>query len=166
MFKNGAVAAVLAGIASSSFATDASQFYAGVDIGKTKIEGLEGGASFGGFVGYQFHTNLAVEGSYRVLNAFSAIGPDIDQRAISVIGALPVSSGFGLFARLGYNDMTVKNTCSTGVSFLCRNFESSNGVLLGVGASYAFSPTISARAEIQRPSDDLTNFSVGVSFGF
>ena len=166
MFKKVLVAAALATIAASSFAANAPKFYAGVDSGRTKIEGMARGVSFGGFVGYQFHTNLAVEGGYRVLNAFAPFEPDINQAAISVISSVPLSSGFGVFARLGYNDVTVKNSCRTAESILCRNFESSNGVLAGVGATYAFSPTIMARAEIQRPSDDLTNLSVGVSFGF
>ena len=166
MLRNVAVAAALAAIASSSFAADAPKFYAGVDSGRTQIQGMERGLSFGGFVGYQFHTNVAVEGGYRALNAFAALGPDIDQAAISVIGSVPLSSGFGVFARLGYNDVTVKNSCRTAESILCRNFESSNGVLAGVGATYALSSTMVARAEIQRPSDDLTSFSVGVSFGF
>ncbi|WP_426103924.1 outer membrane beta-barrel protein [Massilia sp. TSP1-1-2] len=122
--------------------------------------------SVGVFVGYQFHTNFAVEGSYRSLNAFVPSTPDIDQSAISVVGSQPLSNGFGVFARLGYNDVKVRHSCGAGKFLLCENFSPSNGVLVGVGATYAFTPSISARAEIQRPSSDLTNFGVGVAFGF
>lgn len=166
MFKKVAIAVAMAVIASSSFAADAPKFYAGVDSGRTEIEGMEGGLSFGGFVGYQFQTNFAVEGSYRVLNGFAPLEPDIDQLAISVIGSVPLSSNFGAYARLGYNDVKVKNGCKTAQSILCRNFESSRGVLVGLGVGYVLSPKITARAEIQRASDDLTSFSVGLAYGF
>jgi OOP family OmpA-OmpF porin len=38
--------------------------------------------------------------------------------------------------------------------------------LYGVGLSYAFTPAVSARVEVQRPSSDSTNVSAGVSFQF
>lgn len=163
MFKKIAVAAALAVIASSASAQVATKFYVGGDVGSTKIDGFDRETSYGAFVGYNFNTNFAVEGGYRRLADFDVQGADVtlDQRAISIIGSLPLSNGFGVFARVGYNDLKAKASV--------RGFsgsESTDGALVGVGATYAIAPNISARAEIQRPSDDSTNFSVGVSFGF
>ncbi len=163
MFKKIAVAAALALIASSASAQVAPKFYVGADVGSTKIEGIDREASYGAFVGYQFNTNFAVEGGYRRLADFDMDGVNVtvDQRAVSLIGSLPLNNGFGVFARLGYNDLKAKASISR-----FSSSQSTDGALVGVGATYAFAPNISGRAEIQRPSDDSTNFSVGVSFGF
>ena len=40
------------------------------------------------------------------------------------------------------------------------------GVLYGVGLNYNFTPTISGRAEVQKPSSDSTNYGVGIVFKF
>ena len=164
MFKKIAVAAALAIMASSSFAADAAKFYAGGDIGSTKIDDLSGRkTSFGGFVGYNITPEFAVEGGYRRLAKYDFPGGDVkvDQAAISAIGTLPLSGGFGIYGRLGYNHLNVKASNS-----YVSATDSTSGVLYGIGASYAFSPTVSARIELQRPSSDSTNFSAGVAFQF
>lgn len=164
MFKKIVVAAALAVMASSSFAADAPKFYAGVDLGTTKVDDYsDRETSYGAFVGYQFNSNFALEGGYRRLADFDENGVDIKatQTAVSVIGSLPLSNGFGVFARLGYNDVKLKATSGN-----FRYSESDDGALYGIGATYAFSPTITGRAEFQRPVSDVTNFSIGVAFGF
>lgn len=169
MFKKIAFAAALAIVTSSSFAADKPFFYAGADVGSTKIDGLsDRQTSFGGFVGYSFNQNIAVEAGYRRLADFdlfvgnnTSVGVTLDQTAVSAIGTLPLGSGFNVFGRLGYNRVN-----ATGSTSGFQAADSTSGVLYGIGAGYAFSPTVSARLELQKPSSDSTNVSVGVSFKF
>jgi OOP family OmpA-OmpF porin len=163
-----AIAAALAIVTSSSFAADKPFFYAGADVGSSQFDDLSDRQnSFGGFVGYSFNQNIAVEAGYRRLADFdlnfgtTAVGVTLDQTAVSVIGTLPLSSGFNVFSRLGYNRLN-----ATGNSSGIQAADSTSGVLYGIGAGYAFSPTVSARLELQKPSSDSTNVSVGVSFKF
>jgi OOP family OmpA-OmpF porin len=165
MFKKIAFAATLAILASSAFAAEKPSFYAGADIGSTKIDGIsDRQTSFGGFIGYQFHENFAVEGGYRRLADFDVIkgaNLTLDQAAVSVIGTLPLSSGFNVFGRLGYNRVE-----ATGNAGSFSSTASDTGVLYGVGLGYAFNAKISARVEVQKPSSDSSNVSVGVSYKF
>lgn len=165
MFKKIAVAAALAIAASSSIA--APSFYVGGDVGSTKLDGLsDRQTSFGAYVGYEFMPNLAVEGGVRRLADFDVrvsntnVGVTLDQYAISLVGTLPLSSGFNVFGRLGYN----KVNATANATYTAT--DSTTGGLYGVGVGYTFTPTISARAEIQKPTSDSTNMSVGVSFKF
>jgi len=165
MFKKIAVAAALAIVASSSFA--APSFYVGGDVGSTKLDGLsDRQTSYGAYAGYEFMPNFAAEVGVRRLADFDVnfsntnVGVTVDQYALSLIGTLPLSGGFNVFGRLGYNKLNATASANTSAS------ESTSGGLYGVGVGYAFTPTISARAEIQKPSSDSTNVSVGVSFKF
>ena len=162
MFKKIALAATLAIAATSASA--ATPYYAGLDLGQTKIDGLDGRkTSFGGFAGYNFNENIAAEFGYRRLASFSYGNTDIDfdQIALSAVGTLPVGNGFSLLGRLGYNRINAKGS-APGVSAS----NSTSGALVGIGASYTFAPNVSARLEFQRPSSDSNNLSLGVSFGF
>jgi OOP family OmpA-OmpF porin len=167
MFKKIAIAAALAIVTSSSFAADKPFFYAGADVGSTKFDDLDRQNSFGAFIGYSFNQNIAVEAGYRRLADFdlnygnTKVGMTVDQSAVSVIGTLPLSSGFNVFGRLGYNRLNATGSVS---GFTAA--DSTSGVLYGIGAGYTFTPTVSARLEFQKPSSDSTNVSVGVSFKF
>lgn len=168
MFKKIAFAAALAILSTSSFAAEQPSLYAGLDVGSTKIDGFsDRETSFGGFIGYQFHQNIAVEVGYRSLADFDTVvsgtkvGVKLNQTAVSFIGTLPLSSGFNVFGRLGYNRLEAKGSVA---SFSAA--ESSNDAMYGVGVGYAFNAKISARVEIQKPSSDSSNVSVGVSYKF
>lgn len=155
MFKKIVIASALALIASASFAQTAPAVYAGVDVGTTKVDvdGYdENDTSIGGFVGYNFNENFAIEGGYR--NLFDKDGFELNQTAISGLVIAPLSNGFSVYGRLGYNHLSAKGE------------ESENKALYGAGVSYAFTPTASGRVEIQKPHSDLTNISVGVAFKF
>jgi OOP family OmpA-OmpF porin len=155
MFKKIVIASALALIASASFAQTAPAVYAGVDVGSTKLSDdgySDRDTSIGGFVGYTFNQNFAVEGGYRSL--FDKDGIEVNQTAISGLAIAPLSNGFSVYGRLGYNHLSVKDADSKGKA------------LYGAGVSYAFTPTASARVEIQKPHSDLTNISVGVAFKF
>jgi OOP family OmpA-OmpF porin len=168
MFKKIAIAAALAIVTSSSFAADKPFFYAGADVGSSKFDDLSDRQnSFGGFVGYSFNQNIAIEAGYRRLADFdlnygnTKVGVTLDQAAVSVVGTLPLSNGFNVFSRLGYNRLNATGSVSG-----FKAADSTSGVLLGIGAGYTFTPTVSARLELQKPSSDSTNVSAGVSFKF
>lgn len=168
MFKKIAVAATLALLASSSFAQDRPAFYAGADAGSTKLDGIsDRQSSFGAFIGYQINTNFALEASYRRLADFDVndngtnVGVTVDQTAASLIGILPLGSGFNVYSRLGYNRLDAK-----GRSGYSNATDSSSGVLYGVGVGYSFTPTISARFEAQKPSSDTSNVSASLALKF
>ena len=159
MFKKIAVAATVALISTAAFAADAPKMYAGVDVGSTKIDGFsDRETSIGGFFGYQVNTNFGVEGGFRRLADFDvgSVGVTLDQLAVSAVGTLPLSGGFNVYGRLGYNHIKAKGNGS----------DTTSGVLYGAGVGYDFTPTISGRLEVQKPSSDSTNFNAGVVFKF
>lgn len=160
MLKKIVAAAALAVMASSSFAGTPGTLYGGLDVGSTKVDNISGKeTSFGGFVGYNFHQNFALEGGFRRLATYDVVGEDVtlDQTALSVVGSVPLSQGFNVFGRLGYNHLKADSGFGGG---------SDSGVLYGVGLGYNFSPTVAGRVEVQKPSSDSTNVSVGVAFQF
>lgn len=166
MFKKIAIAATLAMLASSSFA--AGPIYAGVDFGSTKIDDVsDRHSSYGAFVGYNFHENFAAEFGYRRLAEYdesfgnTKVGVTADQMALSVVGTLPLGNGFNVFGRLGYNRLEAKGSVG---SFSAS--ETTSGGLYGVGVGYGFTPTVSGRIEIQKPSSDSSNISAGVVIRF
>jgi OOP family OmpA-OmpF porin len=160
MLKKIVAAAALAVMASSSFAGTPGTVYGGLDLGSTKVDGFGGReTSAGGFVGYNFHQNFALEGGYRRLASYEVAGEDLtlDQTSLSVVGALPLNQGFNVYGRLGYNYLKADSKFGSG---------NDSGVLYGVGLGYNFTPTVAGRVEVQKPSSDSTNVSVGVAFQF
>lgn len=164
MFKKIAIAAALAIVASSSFAATQPAIYVGADLGSSKIDGFSGqSTSFGGFAGYQFNENFAVEGGYRrfAKGSYSTVDLTFNQAAVSVIGSLPVAPQFSVYGRVGYNRLSVDASAGQFTATAATS-----GALFGLGLSYDITPAISARLEIQRPSSDSTNLGVGVAFKF
>jgi OOP family OmpA-OmpF porin len=74
---------------------------------------------------------------------------------------MPLSSGFNVYGRLGYNRLTAEAKVGN-VTF--KDHESK--VLYGIGLGYNFTPSIMGRVEYQRPTSDFANLSVGVAFKF
>jgi OmpA-OmpF porin, OOP family len=167
MFKQIAIAAALV-IASSSALAQTTQFYAGLEGTSTKVDGGDREGGYGGFIGYKFSETVAVEAGYTRLAKGSIdfdgddVDVNIDQTQLSVIGTLPLSSGFNLYGRLGYNDIKVKAKFQ-GVS---ASDSLDDGVVYGVGLGYAFSPAVTGRLEVSKPTSDLTKLSAGVAFHF
>jgi OOP family OmpA-OmpF porin len=173
MFKKIAAAAALLIASSAAFAAQPNTFYAGVDAGRTKADDFsDRDTSVGGFVGYNFHQNFAIEGGYRRLADFDiyvgapSIGfvdgkAKVDQAHLSLVGSLPVAQNLSLYGRLGVNRLEAK-VSSAGYSAK----DSTTKSLYGVGLNYAFTPAVSARLEVQKPSSDATNLSAGVAFNF
>ena len=164
MFKKIAAAAALVIASSSAFAAQPNTFYAGADLGKTKIDDASGReTSYGVFAGYNFAPNLAVEANLRRLGDVDFYGYNVkaEQAGLSLIGTLPLQNNFSVFGRLGVNRLEAK-TRSGGVTFS----DSTTKALFGVGVGYAFTPAVSARLELQKPASDTTNLSVGVAYQF
>lgn len=168
MFKKfAAAAALLAAASSAAFAAEPPSLYAGVDVSSTKISGYDRHGGYGAFLGYQFNESFAVEGGYhRLAETEYRSGPlradvTIDQLDLSVIGSLPLSAGFDLYGRLGYNRLTADADVA---GFGAK--EHDNNVLYGVGLGYAFTPAVHARLEVQKPSSDATKILAGVAFKF
>lgn len=168
MFKKIAAAASLIIASSAAFAAQPNTFYAGADIGRTRIDDMSGrDTSVGAFAGYNFHQNFAVEGGYRRLAdkdyRFSGVDTNVraDQLALSVVGSLPVAERLSIYGRLGLNRLEVKGSAG---GFSAK--ESETKALYGVGLGYAFTPAVSARLEVQKPASDATNVSAGVAVQF
>ena len=170
MFKTISAAAAIALVSGFSFAAPPQPFYAGGDIGTTKVDGnSHRETGLGGFVGYKLNEQFAVEAGYRRL-ADTDIGnvgsASVDQASLSVVGAYPLSNGFSVFGRVGYNRIKAKSDIeSVSAGRISESYSESRG-LYGVGVSYAFSPTISGRVELQRPTSYATNLSAGVAVSF
>lgn len=168
MFKQIAIAAALVIASSSAMAQQATKFYAGAEVSTTKLEDAGSESGVGGFVGYKFNQNLAIEAGYNRLASgnidFEGDKVDIDfnQTNLSVIGTLPLSNGFSVFGRLGYNDIRVKARFE-GDS---ESAKLDDGVVYGLGLGYAFSPAISARVELSVPVSEMTKVAAGVVFHF
>jgi OmpA-OmpF porin, OOP family len=164
MFKKIAIAASLAILSSAAMAADQPYFYAGGDVGSTKLEGADDReTSYGGFAGYQFNENFGLEAGFRRLGDADFTGGNVkaDQYSLSAIGTIPLSNGFSVFGRLGYNRIDSK------VRFMgVSDSDHEDEVLYGAGVGYKFSETVSARLEVQKPHSDITNISAGVSFRF
>ena len=160
MFKKIAVAAALVAASSAVFAAGPTPFYAGVDVSSTKSDYLDDDkAGYGAFVGYQINQSVAVEAGFHRLADTTVYGQDAkaDQTSISLIGSVPLTDGFSLLGRIGYNRVEYK---------FAGEKDHSNNALYGIGLGYAFSPVVSARLEVQKPDSDLTKLVAGVAFKF
>lgn len=159
MMKKIVAAAALSLLASTAFAGPTA-FYAGVDVNSTKIDGLDDSKTgAGGFVGYGFTPNVAVELGYRKIGTWTVYGTDVDlkQSHVSVVGSYPVTPQFDIYGRLGYSNIRGESRYNSA--------SGSNG-LYGIGVSYSFTPNFATRLEVQRPSSDATMYGVNVVFKF
>ncbi|QOL48699.1 porin family protein [Massilia litorea] len=167
MLKKFAAATALLAAASGAFAAEPPSLYAGVDVSSTKVHNYDRDGGYGAFLGYRFNESFAVEGGYhRLADTEYRTGPlraevTLDQLDLAVIGSLPLSAGFDVYGRLGYNRLTADADVA---GFSAR--EHDNNVLYGVGLGYAFTPVIHARLEVQKPSSDATRILAGVAFRF
>jgi hypothetical protein len=167
MFKKLAIATVLVAASASAFAVEPQPFYAGIDVASTKIDGLDREGGYGAFFGYKFNGNVAIEGGYhRVADTeyrFNGVRADLtlDMIDLSVIGTLPLSNGFDLYGRLGYNRLEADADIG---GFSGKEHDS--GALYGLGLGYTFSPVVHGRLEVQKPASDTTRIVAGVAFRF
>jgi OOP family OmpA-OmpF porin len=164
MIKRILCAALFVTMASSAYAATPGTFYAGIDGGTTKVDNLrDDKGSYGAFLGYNFHENFAAEIGARRLGSWDDLGgtPDVNQYAVSVVGTLPLQNNFNVFGRLGYNKVEARATYG-----IFNADSDANGVVYGVGVGYQFTPVVSARIELQKPTSDSRNISAGIAFAF
>lgn len=167
MFKKIAAAAFALAALSPAFAAEPPSFYAGIDISSTDFDDYDRDTGFGAFVGYKFSANIAVEAGYHRLadttyRAGTLSGDlRIDQYDLSVLGTLPLSNGFDLYGRLGYNRLTVDIDAP---GFFGKEHQSK--LVYGLGLAYVFTPILHGRVEVQKPHSDVTRLAAGVIFNF
>lgn len=167
MFKKFVAAVALILSSSAAFAAQPQLFYVGGDVSSTKFDDAGREAGFGVFAGYQFTKNFAIEAGYHraadldVMVEGETVGVKMNQASLSLVSTLPLSNGFSVFGRLGYNRLEAKATYE-GQSAK----DSINEGLYGIGLGYAITPEIMARVELQKPSSDSTKMNVGVAFQF
>lgn len=167
MIKKIAAALALVAVSSAAFAVEPPSAYAGIDVSSTKIDGADREGGYGVFFGYKFNENIALEAGYhRVADTEFRSGNvrgdlTLDMFDVSVLGTLPLSNGFDVFARLGYNRLEAKADVS---GYSGKDHDS--GALYGLGLGYSFSPIIHARLEVQKPASDTTRIAAGVSYRF
>lgn len=164
MIKKLAIAAALAAVASTTCAAESKGFYGGLDVGSTKVDNLDGNKiGAGGFVGYSFNRYVALELGYRQLGQWDINGGTVKlyQTHFSVVGSYPLSPELGIYGRFGHDDAHVDSS-APGVTFN----DDPGGGFLGVGLNYKFTPTISGRAEVQKPTNDSTYYGVGIVYKF
>jgi opacity protein-like surface antigen len=178
MIKQLIAAAALASVAAISHAAEpafpatvANPFYAGVDGGVSKPDYSAERGSYGGFVGYTFAPNFAVEAGFRRLYTFDSWGAhdQTNQSSLSVVGTLPLTASLGLYSRLGVNQLTRHGSYDATIAGTDQHLSYSDrttNVLGGIGLSYKLTNNITARVEAQRVTHDIQNYSAGVSYAF
>jgi OOP family OmpA-OmpF porin len=122
----------------------AQGFYVGAGIGEATIEVgpfKDDDLGFKIFGGYEFNKNLAVEVEYIDGGTQKDRGIKLDSSvfAVSVLGQLPLSDIFSLYARLGYGswDLDVKGGPN----------DDDEDLQYGLGAAFNVGPNWQVRAE-------------------
>jgi OmpA-OmpF porin, OOP family len=163
VFKKLALAATIALIANTAVAAGPSRLYAGADVGRTKVDGSSTNyTSFGAFAGYRLNDTFALEGGARRLGSRGSL--HVDQYALSIIAteyAVGEFSNFGLFARLGYN-----NVKADGCDGIYCGVGSVNKGLVGLGLVHNTTERVMTRFEVQRPVSGALNLSANVLYSF
>jgi OmpA-OmpF porin, OOP family len=193
---------VLAGVIAVAFAAAPAfaQGYVGVGVGSSAVTGVDqavgtvtltGGNSsktslkiFGGF---QFTPNWAVEVQYSDLgkrdlvmrNGAAQVGSgnlNASQFGVAAVGILPLASNFSLFGKLGVSGNSSKvNLSVPAAGFAAGASENKTDLMIGVGLTYAITPSIAVRAEYEDfgklssgsgGSIRANNFSVGLQYKF
>lgn len=167
MFQKIVLAATIALLSGSAFATD-GQSYVGADFGQTKVKDYSGRESGNGvFVGFMMTPVLSLEAGFHRLAKLNVSSQGVnakvtvDQLVLSVLASYPLGNNFSVFGRVGYNQIKVSATVARS-----SGSDSTNEAMFGVGAAYAFTPALSVRVEAQRPAEDTTSLRAGVVYKF
>ena len=181
MIKQLIAAAALAGVAAVSHAaepvaapttaTATTPFYAGLDMGSTKADSSGTRGSYGGFLGYSFAPNFAVEAGFRRLYSWDGWGGHEhgNQTSLSVIGTIPLTPSLGMYARLGVNQVEMHGSWAGSIDGSYQSYKYTDRTthgLGGIGLSYKLSEKVSARVEAQHITREMKNYSAGISYAF
>ncbi|MBV8657497.1 MAG: outer membrane beta-barrel protein [Burkholderiales bacterium] len=154
--------AALALAAAVSTPALAEGFYAGADLGRSKLEVDVGNgytastnaSSYSIFAGYQFNKNFGAEIGYRDLGkkTFATDTLKANATQISLIASVPLSNEFDLFGRIGIASLEAKDNSGS---------ETKSKAVYGVGARYAVTKEFGIRGEYdQYDKWDGATFSV------
>ena len=144
-----------------------------------------GGKVFGG---YQFNKNIAIEGGLFTLGKFGyqatttpagTLNGEAKVRGLNLdlVGTLPITGKFSVIGRAGLTYAEAKDTFrSTGMVVVSNPNPSERAAnwKAGVGLQYAFTPALSARAEVERyrindavgNKGDIDMASIGLVYRF
>jgi len=164
MTNHGIAAAALALCAAPSFAATPGSWYAGVDAGRTSVEGFDDRhASYGGFAAYQVTAGIAVEVAARRLGRWDFDGNvTVKQAGLAMVASLPVIGPLGVYGRAGYNHLDIDNA-SHRVTLRKRTLDGGN---VGLGLAWHVTPAIACRVEYQLAARDVRNLGASVLFRF
>ena len=177
-----AVVGVLSGLALSASAADGG-WYGGLSLGRSTnrfntadfASGIPGVSestnqkdeAYKFFAGYQFNSNLGLEGGYTDLGKFSynysgATSATSTYKthawSLAATGTAPLGQGFSLFGKLGLALTRANDSISdpgnllagaTTPALLGNSSHSRTAVMWGAGAEYAFNSRYSLRAEYE-----------------
>lgn len=175
MFKQFTVTTGIAILVSCSISSaiardDTSGKYVGFDVGQGDIDGAtKRAASAGAFMGYRFSRAFAIEGAIHRLGHFdfdSGSNGTVNKFSLAAIGSVPVSAKVAIYGRAGVyvitGDRGVRPSALVG--------DNTAGFALGAGATYAFSPSVSGRVELQQTvsagGSDWSQVNAGILFKF
>jgi OOP family OmpA-OmpF porin len=167
-----AMLGLLAG--ASAYADQAPGFYAGAGIGQAtvKVDDADFDASdtaFKVFGGYNFNNNFAAEATYFDGGApgetfdlgggnTGRIEAEFTGLDLCVIGRIPVSESFALFAKVGYASYDVKVKASA-FGFSSSASDSDNDVTYGAGAAFSIGH-FDVRGEYEALNVDGGDFNI------
>lgn len=149
-----------------------AQWYAGVGVGSSKIDGAGSGldsskTSAKLYGGYQITPTWGAEAQYTDLGKREAPGVSIkpSQYSLAGTGTFPVSQSFSLMGKLG----VTRNR----VDVSGGNNENKSDLLVGVGVSYAITPKMAVRLEYEdfgklssNGSVRANNYSLNLQYAF
>ena len=149
MLKKPAIAIALIAVASAAQAQSVSSFYAGADIGTSRLFGTDGvrKTSKGVFAGYQFNDFVGAEIGY------TRYASDFSHTTVSALFSVPVDQ-FRPYIRLGQSYQKLK-----GVS-------GEDGRMGAVGVNYQYNKQVGVRFEIARPQSEFQNVNAAVHYSF
>lgn len=186
MFNKKIIAAAVAVSGLFINATANAQAYVGATVGQSHWNADCAGTtncknndtSFNILGGYNINQNWGVEASYFSLGSVKAtvygVAAEMKGTGIDLAGVYraQLNNNWGLFTKLGLG--YTKGETSVSYSGLSGSVsKNSTQVMVGFGATYAFTPNVAARAEIDSRkvdvvggSGNVTNFNIGVQASF
>lgn len=177
---------IFAGVlAVASMGAHAGDFYVLGDIGQSKLEINDDGATYSKTdtmfdlgAGYGFNENFAAEFAYRDLggvsnsNEYYSSSIDLTSLQLSALGKIPVNDALYFFGRLGLARLSADYSFKDHYypQYNESNTESKTKALVGLGMGYNVTSAVSLRAEYIRHAkwEDVTfsSLSLGATYSF
>lgn len=126
------------------------------------------------FGGYRFNPNFSLEGFYADLGKYEErigagrISLDAQTFGVRAVGAVPLTDGFSLYARVGFQRWDAKVEGSAGTQLLIGE-DSGTDLTLGLGGEFAFSERVALRGGWDRykfDDVDADAASLGLKISF